>query len=168
MKPGDHPEFFRFPAPEGASRESTIRLDGEGRFFHEGAPVEHPGLARAMATWIRRHPDDGRFILSNGYDWVYFTVEDAPFFVQAVEAKGSRLRLLLSDGTVEDWDVARSFVGRGGALYAPVKRGADGGAYSARFTRHAQASLEPWLRDSSAGPAVEVGGKVVPIGSAGR
>ena len=23
MKPSDHPEFFRFPAPEGRSREST-------------------------------------------------------------------------------------------------------------------------------------------------
>ena len=34
-----------------------------------------PGLARALASWIARHPDDGRFILTNGYDWTYFTVE---------------------------------------------------------------------------------------------
>src|SRR5215472_2124596 len=45
VKPGDHPEFFRFPAPEGRSRESTIRLDAEGHFFHEGHKVEHPKLA---------------------------------------------------------------------------------------------------------------------------
>ena len=69
MKPGDHPEFFRFPAPEGRSRESTIRLDAEGRFHHEGNVVEHPKLAEAFHTWIARHPDDGRYILTNGYDW---------------------------------------------------------------------------------------------------
>ncbi len=69
MKPGDHPEFFRFPAPEGRSRESTIRLDAEGRFWHEGNPVEHPKLAQAMHGWVSRHPDDHRFILTNGYDW---------------------------------------------------------------------------------------------------
>src|SRR5512138_1092762 len=81
MKPGDHPEFFRFPAPEGRSRESTIRLDAEGRFWHEQLLVEHRKLAAAMHTWISRHPDDGRYILTNGYDWTYFTVEDAPYTV---------------------------------------------------------------------------------------
>ena len=65
-KPGDHPEFFRFPAPEGRSRESTIRLDGEGRFFHDDEPVAHPKLAAALHTWIARHPDDGRYILTAG------------------------------------------------------------------------------------------------------
>src|SRR5271169_6603400 len=108
MKPGDHPEFFRFPAPEGASRESTIRLDADGRFFHDGAPVEHPGLAAAMHTWIRRHPDDGRYILSNGYDWTYFTVDDAPFLVRRLERDGARVWLNLSDGTREEWDPSRS------------------------------------------------------------
>src|SRR6516162_6749637 len=99
MKPGDHPEFFRLPPPEGRSRESSIRLDAEGRFFHEGRPVAHPKLAQAMHTWIGRHPDDGRFILSNGYDWSYFTVEDAPFFVRALRLEGGQAILALSDGT---------------------------------------------------------------------
>src|SRR5580700_1822488 len=65
MRPADHPDFFRIAPPEGRSRESTIRLDAEGRFFHEGARVEHPRLEAAMHTWIARHPDDGRFILTN-------------------------------------------------------------------------------------------------------
>ena len=85
VRPSEHPEFFRLPAPEGRSRESTIRLDAEGHFFHDGAPVEHAKLADAMHTWIARHPDDGRYILSNGYDWSYFTVEDAPFVVRSVQ-----------------------------------------------------------------------------------
>jgi hypothetical protein len=164
VKPGDHPGFFRFPAPEGASRESTIRLDAEGRFFHEGEVVEHPGLAAAMHTWIRRHPDDGRYILSNGYDWTYVTVEDAPFFVRLVERDGTKVWLELSDGTREEWDPARSFVGDGGALYARVKGSAEGGPYLARFTRHAQTSLEPLLVDSGGEPAVHLAGRMVRIG----
>ena len=41
-------------------------------------------MATAFASWITTHPDDGRFILTNGYDWTYFTVKDAPFFVKRV------------------------------------------------------------------------------------
>jgi hypothetical protein len=164
VKPGDHPEFFRFPAPDGASRESTIRLDPEGRFFHDGEPVVHPGLAAALHTWIRRHPDDGRFILSNGYDWTYFTVEDAPFFVRSIRDRDGRIELHLSDETREDWDPARSRLGPDGALYAEVKRGLAGGPFDAKFTRHAQAALAPFLVDRADRPAVLVGGHVVVIG----
>ena len=61
MKPSYHPEFFRLPPPAGASRESSIVLTADGRFYHDGAEVTHPGMAKAFATWIARHPDDGRY-----------------------------------------------------------------------------------------------------------
>lgn len=167
MRPGDHPEFFRFPAPEGRSRESTIRLDAEGRFWHGGAIVEHERLAAAMHGWIARHPDDGRFILTNGYDWTYFTVDDAPFFVRAVRWAEGAPRLALSDGGDEPWDPRATRVGDGGALYARVKVDRADGPFEAKFTRFAQAALEPWLVSGDGGaPAVRVGDAVVPIGSA--
>jgi hypothetical protein len=174
MKPGDHPEFFRFPAPEGRSRESTIRLDGQGRFWHEGALVEHAGLARALATWISRHPDDGRYILTNGYDWTYFTVDDVPYFVRSlrVEPPGgeardaARVTLLLSDGSEEAWDPASTRVGQDDGLYATVKRDARGGPYEAKLSRHAQASLEPLLVEGPGGqPAVRIGGQTILVGT---
>ncbi len=148
MKPGEHPEFFRFPAPEGRSRESTIRLDANGRFTHDGVAVEHPKLALAMHTWIRRHPDDSRYILSNGYDWTYFTVDDAPFTVQRLREDGAQLVLCLSDATEEGWVPEETRTGEGGALYTRVKRALtpDGGApFEAKFSRHAQAALAPYL-----------------------
>lgn len=169
-KPGDHPEFFRFPAPEGRSRESTIRLDGEGHFFHDGEPVQHPKLAEAMHTWISRHPDDGRYILTNGYDWTYFTVDDVPYFVRTVKKDGGpgggdRCILVLSDGSEEPWDPAATTVGPNGALRTRVKAKARGGPYDARFTRHAQASLEPWLvAEVDGAPAARVGGETIRIG----
>jgi hypothetical protein len=157
MKPGDHPDFFRFPAPEGRSRESTIVLDAEGQFWHEGRRVEHPKLAAAMHTWIRRHPDDARFILSNGYDWTYFTVEDVPYFVRAVRIDPNAVVLRLSDETEEAWRVDESRVGRAGALYTRVHVSAHGGPFEARFTRHAQASLAPVLVHVDGKIAVKIG-----------
>jgi len=143
MKPGDHPEFFRFPAPEGRSRESTLALDGEGRFHHDGAVVEHPKLAQALHTWIARHPDDGRFILTNGYDWTYFTVEDVPYFVRSIDGEDGDAVLVLSDGSREPLDPATLRLGPRGALYLKVK----GGTFDAKMTRFAQSQLAPFLSE---------------------
>jgi hypothetical protein len=165
MKPSDHPDFYRLPPPEGRSRESTLRLDALGRFWHEGRLVTHPGLAAALHTWIRRHPDDGRFILSNGYDWTYFTVDDAPFLVRGLRAEPERVVLVLSDGTEETFDPTTARIGPDDALYAQVKRAAPGGTYEAKFTQHAQTSLEPLLVPGDP-PGVRIGSRVVSIGSA--
>ena len=154
MKPGDHPEFFRFPAPEGRSRESTIRLDAEGRFFHDEHPVEHPKLAQAFHTWIARHPDDGRFILTNGYDWTYFTVEDVPYFVLAVRASDGDAILVLSDGTEEPLDPSTVRAGSRGDLYLSVKAGHAGGPFDAKLTRFAQTQLEPFLEEEDGRPVL--------------
>jgi len=147
MRPGDHPEFFRFPAPEGRSRESSIALDAEGRFHHQGALIEHPGMARAFASWIDLHPDDGRYILNNGYDWTYFQVEDVPFFVLGVREQAGSLRLLLSDGSESPLDPAQVAPGQQGALYTPVKNG----KFQARFTQAAQIALGQWLVEAENG-----------------
>ena len=145
MKPGDHPDFYRLAPPAGASRESTIVLDGEGRFWHDGEHVDHPALERALRSWIARHPDDGRLILSNGYDWCYFNVAEAgvaPFVVDAlrVEPDGA-ITLRLFDGTEEALDPATLSLAATGIVHARVK----GGRFEARFSRHAQTQLAPVL-----------------------
>jgi hypothetical protein len=175
MKPSDHPEFFRFPAPEGRSRESTIRLDAEGHFWHDGRRVEHAGLSAALHSWIARHPDDGRYILTNGYDWTYFAVDDAPFVVRAIRLDTEHIVLLLSDGTEEDWAPEDTRAGADGALYARVKPSAQGGPFEAKFSRHAQASLAPALvpmplpPEIGGGeqPGVRIGARVHAIGAKG-
>ncbi|HTM45305.1 MAG TPA: hypothetical protein VL137_10145 [Polyangiaceae bacterium] len=142
MKPGDHPDFFRLAPPAGRSRESSIVLDARGRFWHEGALIEHPGVARAFASWIRRHPDDGRYILSNDYDWTYITVEDAPVFVVAVSGAPPALPVLeLSTGESELLDPALSWVGKDDGLYTKVRAG----SLTAKFTPAAQLALAPFL-----------------------
>ena len=164
MRPGDHPEFFRLPPPEGRSRESTIVLDREGRFLHDGHPVEHPGMARAFASWIGVHPDDGRFILDNGYDWTYFTVEDVPFFVSGIREADGALWLALSDGSESPLDPSTLRSGENGALYTTVKAG----KFRARFGRGAQIALGPWLATDENGQiCLEIAGKRHAIGNFG-
>lgn len=154
MRPADHPEFFLRPAPAGASRESTIRLDGQGRFWHDDALVEHPRLSDALHQWISRHPENGRYILTNGYDWTYFTVDDVPYFVTSVSLTPTPT-LHLSDGSTEPFPESGYRIGRGDALYCAVK----GGAYEARFTQSAQTSLEPLLGTDQEAIYIQLGSK---------
>jgi hypothetical protein len=161
-RPVDHPDFFRLPPPEGQSRESRIRLDGEGRFWHDGVLVERQTLRHALHQWISRHPDDGRYILENGYDWCYLTVDDVPGFVVALRAAPDAVLLTLADGTEEPLDPATLREGPGGALYTRVKAHARGGAFDAKLTRAAQAALAPLVVEApgDAGrPCLQVGGR---------
>lgn len=160
MRPGDHPDFYHLAPPPGASRESSIVLDREGRFFHEGARVERPALERAMRAWIARHPDDGRLILTNGYDWCYFRAEDAPFQVHSlrVGADDEPVVLELFDGSEEPLDPTTLRVGDDGVVYATVKNG----AFEARFSRDAQAGLAPILVQAEP-PIVRVAGRELPV-----
>lgn len=164
MKPGDHPDFYRLAPPPGASRESTIVLDREGRFWHDGERVDRPALEQALRSWIARHPDDGRLILTNGYDWCYFRAEGAPFVVDAlrVEPDGA-VTLRLFDGTEEALDPTTLSLGDDGAVYASVKQG----RFEARFSRHAQTQLEPVLTSADP-PTVLVQGRAVTIPSRAR
>lgn len=160
MKPIEHPEFFRRPAPAGRSRESTIVLNGEGQFFHDGEKVEHTGLARGLARWIRRHPDSGRYILCNGYDWTYFTVQDVPFFVRGVQIQSGQPLLRLSDDSTEPMSLDSLRLGRAGALYVSVKKG----DFDARFTPSAQSALYPFVDEGPDGePVLSVCGQQYPI-----
>lgn len=153
-KPGNHPEFFRFPAPEGRSRESTIVLDKNGRFWHDGEPILHESMSRAFSSWIRRHPDDGRFILSNDYDWTYFRVEEAPYFVTGLRVFGTlsepQAELTLSDGSKEPLEPIGLRVSSENALICKVK----GGEFEAKFTPQSQVALAPLLKDTEQEGAV--------------
>lgn len=161
MLPSQHPEFFRRPPPDGRSRESSIVLDARGQFWHEGQRVAHPGMQAAFATWITTHPDDGRYVLCNGYDWSYFRVEDVPYFVRGVRPTQAGLLIALSDGTEELLASETLAVGAADALYCRVK----GGRFEARFTPPAQAALLPHVVEREGGePGLESGGVVYPIG----
>src|SRR5689334_3417614 len=90
--------------PFPLTRETTIRLDRDGVFWHDGARVEHPGLARAFASWISIDPESGRYILKNDINWCFITVEDAPLLVRGVSVARDGFDVVLSDETRERLD----------------------------------------------------------------
>ncbi len=162
-KPSDDPEYYRTPPPPGRSRESTIVLGKDGKFQHDKEAVAHAKIGEALHTWITRHPDDGRYILDNGYDWTYFTVEDAPFTVTAVSDDGEGFPVLvLSDGTEEPLG-PKVRVGPADTLYVEVKRTSDRGPFEAKFSRHAQSQLGPYLVEDGRGIGVRGRTGVIPL-----
>lgn len=161
QKPGDHPDFFRFRPPDGHSRESSIVLDINGEFWHEGARVENDSMKQAFARWIRRHPDDGRYILSNGYDWTYFQVEDTPYFVHSLRVNPRETpRAFLSDGSDEELILETLAIGARDAIYCRVKLG----EFEARFSPSAQTAIAPLLEENENGIVAVFGGRSWPFG----
>jgi len=119
-------------------------------------------MQAAFATWIRRHPDDGRYVLCNGYDWTYFSVDDVAYFVRGVRSLPEGLEIELSDSTAERLDPATLRLGARDALYCQIK----GGDFAARFCQGAQTALLPYLVEGPAGePQLELSGRRFPIGA---
>ena len=116
---------------------------------------ERAGSLRRRAGPDALHPDDGRPILTNGYDWCYFRPEDTPLFVDAVTVHDDGTATLrLFDGTEEPLDPASLSLDDDGVVCARVR----GGRMEARFFRHAQTGLAPLLVESDP-PTVRVGEK---------
>lgn len=123
------------PAALLARRESTIVLDREGRFLHDGTPIEHPGIVRAFRRWLARDPG-GRFVLrASDREWCFLTVEGPATWIEDVAIDGDRLTVGLWDGTREPLDPATLRLGADGVLAATVR------GLPARFSRHAQIGL---------------------------
>lgn len=137
---------------QGRTRETTIARDEQGRWFHDGEPLEHVNLVRSFEGWIER-ADDGRFCLKNDINWAYFRLDGPPYFVRATEVEGDTLRLSLSGGTEETLNPATLRQGPDGALYCDV----HAGALTARFDRHAMARLEPLVNEDAQGVYIAVG-----------
>jgi hypothetical protein len=135
------------------SRESKIRIDAEGRFWHEGALVEHPGLSRALASWIAVDAATGRYVLRNTMDWCFITVDDVPLVVRSVTIpERGPVLAWLSDGTTEPLDPATLRLGEGDALYCDVKNG----GLPARFGRAAAFALLDRARPEGQGYVLEL------------
>lgn len=141
----------------GRSRETAIRRDALGRWFHEEQPLEHPNLVRAFDRWVDR-ADDGRYCLRNEINWAYIALEGPPLFVRAVQldAQGGAT-LKLSDDTTEPLPAASLRQGPDGALYCDAR----GGKLVARFERHAMQQLEPLLQEDDQGVYLALSGQRV-------
>ncbi len=133
-----------------------IRLDKEGRWFHDGVEITHKLTRDLFSRNIKRDPSSGGYILEIGSEWSPVTVEDTPFMVRRVDVNGERAIAFLNDNTREDLDLGSLRVGGGNVLYCDVKDG----LYPARFLRPAYYQLMQRLTETETGYAVKVGGRL--------
>jgi hypothetical protein len=146
-------------------RQSGIRIDREGRFIHEGAPVTHEGLLRALFRWLDRGRDGeegGRYVFRlDAKRFAYVEVDDTPLVARAarIDSDGT-IWLALSDGAEERLTPETLTVDGEGVLRAWARQG----RLEARLAGSAVAALADRFTDSPDGqPALRVAGGLRPI-----
>lgn len=148
------------PTPEMIERlrQTGIRLDREGRFWHEGAEVTHSGFRRALLRWLDRL--DGRPILRlDEKRYAYVDVEDAELLALSARWDGDRVMLGLNDDSEEELDYATLQVGAENALYCRVR----GGRLTARITTPAYYALAERIEETGSGFVLRAAGREHPI-----
>lgn len=141
--------------PFGLSRETDIVRTADGRWFHEGAPIDNPKLARAFDRWVTR-AEDGRYCLKNDINWAYFKLEGAPYFVRAVRASENGALLVLSNDAEVPLAAASVREGNDGVLYCDAYPGEP-----ARFDSYAAVQLGELFEEDEHGPFLRSGDKRV-------
>jgi len=81
--------------------DSAMRIARDGRWFHEGSPIERYNMVRLFSTILRREPD-GSHVLVTPAEKLSIEVEDAPFLAVEVKSEGQgrarRLAFRLNTG----------------------------------------------------------------------
>lgn len=135
-------------------RQTGIRLDREGRFWHEGQEVTHGGFRHALLRWMDRL-DDGRPILRlDDNRFAYVDVEDAHLLAVSARWDGDRVLLTLNDGSEEELDYASLRMGEGHALYCAVRKG----RLVARITTAAYQVIAQQIGERDGQPVLEAAG----------
>lgn len=140
-------------------RQSGIRIDKEGEFQHEGAPVRHEGLRQALFRWLDRLPD-GRVILRlDEHRFAYVDVDDTPLVARGARLDGERVLLTLSDGAEEPLSPETLTIDGAGVMRCTVRDG----KLEARLSTAAAAALAEAIDDTVTPPALALGGRRFPL-----
>ncbi len=113
-----------------------IRIDKEGRWFHEGREMIHRGFIRLFYEHMELD-EQGRTVIRWQGQRCVVDVEDTAFVVRRADVEPDRVRVLLSDDTLETLRLDTLHVGEGYVLYGRVKEE----RFPARFTRPAYYQL---------------------------
>ncbi len=72
-----------------------LRITRDGRWYHDGRPIERMALVRLFATILRREPDGHHYLVTPVEKWC-IDVEDAPFLAVSLTAAGHGSRQALA------------------------------------------------------------------------
>jgi hypothetical protein len=135
-------------------RSIGLRLDRNGRFWHEGAEVTHPRLRQALLRWLDVR-DDGRDIVRlDEQRYAYVEIEDAHLRAVSARWDGDRVWLVLDDGAEEELAYDTLATGADDALYCRVR----GGKLRARLSTAAYQALAERIEEVPGGYALRAAG----------
>jgi hypothetical protein len=101
-------------------RAIGLRLDREGTFWQEGAPVTHARLRQALLRWLDVR-DDGRDIIKlDDKRYAYVEVEDAHLRARSAHWDGDRCLVLWDDDQEAELEYGSLRQAPDHALYATV------------------------------------------------
>lgn len=89
--PEEADEAVRYPVEQWHPTRcghSNMRIDAEGRWYHEGRPIPRPALVSLFARLLRREAD-GRHVLVTPAEMLDIDVEDAPLIAVDMASEGS-------------------------------------------------------------------------------
>jgi tRNA threonylcarbamoyl adenosine modification protein YeaZ len=134
-------------------RQSGLRLDQDGRWWHEGQQVTHPKLALAFHRWLDQL-DDGRYVIRlDQQRYAYVEVDDVPYTVRSCELRDGQVMLQLSDGSSEPLAPHTLQSSNDHAFYCRVKNE----RFEARFIRSAYYTLAEHVVETDDGFALKLG-----------
>jgi hypothetical protein len=143
-------------------RPFGLVLHHDGRFTHEGEPIRHRKLREHFDRSVEYLADVQKFIVRLGHFRGEIEVEEAGFFVRAIELASGEIAL--SDGSRERLDAASLTLSPiDGALLCRVKRDLVPDGLPARFTSSAQAELLLAVEERGGRTVLRLGGKEVEL-----
>jgi len=150
------PEGSRPPGPPPL-RPFGLVLHHDGRFTHEGEPIRHRKLREHFDRSVEYLPAEQKFIVRLGHFRGQIEVEEAGFFVRAVDVGSGEIAL--SDDKRERLDVASLELSPlDGALLCRVKRALVPEGLLARFSSSAQAELLMAVEERGDRTILQLGG----------
>ncbi len=128
---------------------SAMRITRDGRWFHEGSPIERHNMIRLFSTILRRE-QDGSHVLVTPAEKLTIEVEDAPFIAVEVKSEGNgqerklAFRLNTGDMLVAGPSHPLRFAEREGepAPYVGVRGGMEARIARAPYYELAEMALE--------------------------
>ena len=143
-------------------RPFGLVLHHDGHFTHEGAPILNRKLREHFERSVEFLPEEGKFVVRLGRYRGEVEIEEAGFFVRAVELDSGEV--VLSDRTREPLDVSSlSESTIDAAWHCRVKRDLVGGGLRARFTHSAQAELLQAIESEGDGFVLRIASERRPV-----
>ena len=149
------------PAQLEQWRSIGLRLDRQGRFWHQDGPVEHRRLHLALLRWLARL-DDGRYLVRlDDARYAYVDVDDVPLRVVSFRLEAGAPIIKLDDETEESLACESLTTPDGAQIYARVR----GGTLWARFVSGAQQTVAAHLQAQGDQFSLVIGTQAWPIRS---